>query len=201
MSAEPKTKKLTPEEYLAIEEKAEYRSEYWNGVMVPLHGEPFELAGASESRNTITLNIAVLFRLELSDKCRTYASEMKVFIEKKNKFYYPDVLAVCGELEFYQERRNISVNPIIIVEVLSGSTTMKDRTEKLWAYQSLESVQEYVLVSQDKAVVEKYIRRNNNEWNYSATIGLESSVTFESIDLGLTLKEIYDLVEFETEEL
>jgi Uma2 family endonuclease len=201
MSAELKQKKkLTPEEYLELEEKAEYKSEYWDGVMVPLHGEPAELAGATESHNTITLNIAVLFRLRLEDRCRTYSSEMKVRVEKKDKFYYPDVLVVCDELKFYQNRRTILENPTIVVEVLSGSTTMKDRTEKLWAYQSLESVKEYILVSQDKPVVEKYARRTDDEWSYSATIGLESSVKFNSIGITLTLKEIYNLVEFEIED-
>ncbi len=185
---------------MAIEEKAEYKSEYRDGVMIPLHSEPEELAGASESHNTITLNIAVLFRLNLTGRCRTYANEMKVWIEKKNKFYYPDVLAVCGELEFYKDRRTILVNPTIIVEVLSGSTTMKDRTKKLWAYQSLDSIQEYIMISQDEPVVEKYARRNNDEWGYSAIIGLESSVTFESIGLTLALKEIYELVDLETED-
>lgn len=201
MSAKLKPKKLTPEEYLEIEDKAEFRSEYWNGVMVPVHDEPAELAGASEAHNTITLNIAVVFRLRLPDKCRTYANEMKVRVEKKDKFYYPDVLAVCDALSFYQERRNIIENPTIVVEVLSGSTTMKDRTEKLWAYQSLDSVQQYVLVSQDKPVVEKYSRRNDSEWSYAATIGLESFVSFESIGITLSLKEIYNLVEFESEEI
>lgn len=200
MSLKPKQKKITPEEYLELEEKAEYKSEYWDGVIIPLHGEPEELAGATESHNTITLNIAVLFRLKLENRCRTYSSEMKVRVEKKNKFYYPDVLAVCGELKFYQNRRTILENPTIVVEVLSGSTTMKDRTEKLWAYQSLESLQEYVLVSQDKPVVEKYARRNGDEWGYSARIGLNSSVRFDSIGITLTLQEIYDLVEFEVED-
>ena len=200
MSLKPKQKKITPEEYLELEEKAEYKSEYWDGVIIPLHGEPEELAGATESHNTITLNIAVLFRLKLENRCRTYSSEMKVRVEKKNKFYYPDVLAVCGELKFYQNRRTILENPTIVVEVLSGSTTMKDRTEKLWAYQSLESLQEYVLVSQDKPVVEKYARRNGDEWDYSARIGLNSSVRFDWIGITLTLQEIYDLVEFEVED-
>ena len=96
MSLKPKQKKLTPEEYLELEEKAEYKSEYWDGVMIPLHGEPEELAGATESHNTIILNIAVLFRLKLENRCRTYSSEMKVRVEKKNKFYYLDVLVVFG---------------------------------------------------------------------------------------------------------
>lgn len=186
---------------MELEEKAEYKSEYWDGVMIPLHGEPEELAGASEIHNTITLNIAVLFRMRLQNRCRTYSSEMKIRMEKKDKFYYPDVLAVCGELKFYQNRRTVLENPVVVVEVLSGSTTMKDRTEKLWAYQSLDSVQEYVLVSQDKPVVEKYARRANEEWSYSATIGLESSIKLDSIGITLTLKEIYENVEFEIEEL
>ena len=88
MSAELKQKKkLTPEEYLELEEKAEYKSEYWDGVMVPLYGDPPELVGASESHNLIALNIAVQFRLKLNERCRTYVNDMKVWVESWKRFF------------------------------------------------------------------------------------------------------------------
>ena len=89
----------------------------------------------------------------------------------------------------------------MIIEVLSKSTGIKDRTEKLWAYQTLESIKEYVLISQDEFVVEKYVRQPDDAWLYLATIGKESSVTFSSVGVTLPLSEIYDLVEFEEENL
>lgn len=200
MPTKLKQKKLTPEEYLEIEEKAEYKSEYWDGVMIPLHGEPPELVGANINHIQIVSNLTTLLSPLLRQReCRVLPSEMKIWISKRDKFFYPDVAIVCGKPQFVKNRRDAVENPLALIEVLSGSTEAKDRAEKFWSYQTLESFQEYVLVSQDKAVVEQFIRQADESWRYLATIGLESSVTFESINQTLNLKEIYDFVEFETE--
>lgn len=197
MSAELKTKRLTPEEYLAVEEKAEYKSEYWDGAMVPLHGEPPALVGAKVDHVQIVSNLTEILSSKLKKQnCRTFSSDLKIWIVKRNKFLYPGLAIICGKLKFYRERRDVVTNPRMIVEVLSESTASNDRTDKLWAYQTLESVQECVLISQDKPIVEQY-SRNSDNWLYQAAIGIESSVTFSSIETTLTLKRIYDLVEFE----
>lgn len=193
-------KKYTPEEYLALEDKAELRSEYWDGYIIPLQGESPELAGATENHNLIVTNLVAEFKRHLRErKCRIYSTDMKVWVESSNKFFYPDLAIVCGKRKFYQDRRNIIENPEMIIEVLSKSTGIKDRTKKLWAYQTLESLQEYILVSQDEYVVEKYERQTDDSWKYLATIGADSSVTFSSVAVTLSFNEIYDLVEFETE--
>ena len=201
MSAELKQKKkLTPEEYLELEEKAEYKSEYWDGVMVPLHGDPPELVGASESHNLIALNIAVQFRLKLNERCRTYVNDMKVWVESWKRFFYPDVVIVCGERKFYNNKRTAIENPILLVEILSNSTEAKDRGEKFRAYRTLNMFQEYLLVSQDKAVIEQFVKQDDGSWKLWATIGLESTITLFSVGIELKFSDIYESVEFEAED-
>ena len=187
MSALTKTKKYTPEEYLALEEKAEFRSEYDNGVIVAM-------AGGTINHVRITNNIDRLFGSRLKKSCESMTTDMKVRVENYQKFYYPDVLVICGETEFYQKRNDTVTNPVLIVEVLSDKTEAKDRGEKMLAYRTLESLREYVLVSQDKALVEQYTKNKDGNWIHKATIGLNSKVNFESIEIELTLEEIYQRV-------
>ncbi len=194
--------KLTPDEYLELEEQAEFKSEYSNGVMIPLHGEPPKLAGATINHVQIVSNLTeIVSPLLKKQGCRTFSTDLKVWVEKSKKLYYPDLIVVCGAIEFYQKRRDAIRNPLLLIEILSDSTEAKDRAEKFWAYQTLESFQEYILVSQNNFVVEQFHRQSDNSWRYLATSGLDSSVTFESIGQSFGLKEIYDLVEFEGEEL
>ncbi len=194
MTAQPEKKKYTPSEYLALEEKAETKSEYWNGEIVAM-------SGAKIDHQQITMNISRVLGNKLYGKCRVFASEMKVWVKKRNKFFYPDITIICDNPNFYKNRRDTIDNPRMIIEVLSKSTASFDRAEKFLSYQTLASLEEYVLISQEKAAVEQYIKREDGNWIFQATIGLESSVKFTSIETALSLQEIYDLVEFEEENL
>ena len=195
MSALTKKKKYTPEEYLALEEKAEYRSEYWDGIIVPLNSESPNLGGASVNHNQIVSNLIEVLSAKLKKKgCRTFANDLKIWIEKRRRFFYPDLAVICGKIEYVEDRNDTISNPIVIVEVLSDSTEAKDRGEKMLAYRTLESLQEYVLVAQDKAIVEQYTKNEDENWIHKATIGLKSIVRFESIEIELTLEEIYQRI-------
>ncbi len=194
MSALPKKKKHTPAEYLALEEKAETRSEYWNGEIVAM-------AGGNINHQQIVSNLTVAVSNKVKGRCRVFPSEMKVWVKKRDKFFYPDLTVICGQPSFYKNRRDTIDNPRLIIEVLSKSTASFDRAEKFLSYQTLESMQEYVLISQEKATVEQHIKREDGNWIYQATIGMESEVLFPSVEATLGLKEIYDLVEFEEENL
>ncbi|MDQ3321442.1 MAG: Uma2 family endonuclease [Acidobacteriota bacterium] len=194
MQTNLKTKKYTPEEYLALEDEAEFRSEYENGEIV-------QMAGGSLNHTQIGFNTAKAIDRKIDGNCRTLTSEVKVWVESIKKFYYPDVLVLCGEPSFHRKRTDTIINPILIVEVLSDSTEAKDRGEKFFAYQTLESLREYVLVSQNRAVVEQFIRQSDGSWKYLATIGLESSVKLESIGVELGLQEIYQKITFRQESL
>lgn len=194
MTVSPEKKKYTPEEYLALEDEAEYRSEYWNGQII-------KMAGGTENHNTVTLNIATELRRKLRGKCRIFAVDVKVWVDVWNNYVYPDVFAVCGESQYHANRRDIVVNPYLIVEVLSDGTKVFDKGDKFPAYQTINSLQEYVLIDQYKYLVEQYIKQPDGGWKYFATIGKENEVTFYSVNQTLKLPEIYDLVEFEEENL
>lgn len=190
MSALRKRKKYTSEEYLALEEKAEFRSEYINGNI-------FKMAGGTEAHNDITLNIATQFKTKLRGKRKTFANDMKVWVEEAATYFYPDVTVVCGERKFHKGKRDIVENPILLVEVLSRSTEEYDKNDKFLTYQNIESFQEYVLISQHRTAVQQYTRQTDGNWSYKATIGLNSKVYFESVGVEILLEDIYDLVEFE----
>ncbi len=193
MTALPQKRKYTPAEYLALEEKAETKSEYWNGEIVAM-------AGGNINHQQIVSNLTEFLGSKVRGRCRVFPSEMKVWVKKRDKFFYPDLTVICSKPEFYKKRRDTIVDPKLIVEVLSKSTASFDRAEKFLSYQTLESLDEYVLISQDKTLIEQYIKREDGNWIYQATIGLESEVTFPSIQATLTLNKIYDLVEFEAED-
>ncbi len=190
MTALKQTKKYSPAEYLALEEKSETKNEFWNGAIVAM-------SGAKIDHQQIVANITEFLGSKVRGRCRVFPSEMKVWIKKRNKFFYPDITLICDKPNFYKNRRDTIDNPKLIIEVLSKSTASFDRAEKFLSYQSLDSLEEYVLISQEKAAVEQYIKRDDGNWIFKATIGLESEVEFPSIGTVLNLKDIYDLVEFE----
>lgn len=194
MSVLTQTKKYTPSEYLALEEKAEYKSEFWNGEIVAM-------SGAQIDHQQIVSNVTVLLANKLKGRCRVFPSEMKVWIKKRNKFFYPDITLICGEPSFYKNRRDTIDNPKLIVEVLSKSTANFDRAEKFLSYQSLATLDEYMLISQETASVEQFIKREDGNWIHNATKGLDRKVFLPSVETELKLSEIYDLVEFQEENL
>jgi len=192
MSALPKKKTYTPEEYLALEEKAEYRSEYWNGQII-------KMSGGTGNHNSITLNIAGELKARLRNECRTFAIDVKVWIDLWNSYAYPDVFVICKEPQYHKKRRDIFTNPSLIIEVLSNGTKIFDKGDKFLAYQTIDSLQEYIMVDQYKFLVEQYIKQKDGDWTYKATIGQDSQINLYSVGETLQLSEIYDLVEFETE--
>ncbi len=158
---------LPIEDYLKEEERSNARHEYVNGLI-------YAMVGGTARHNLITTAVTSTLKQHLKGKpCHVFMSDMKVRVN--DVFYYPDVMVVCGPMDM---KSLYQTEPTLIVEVLSVSTEAKDRLEKLVAYQSLQSVQEYVLLAQDKVKVEIY-RRDKNEWNieslsYGDTINLTS---------------------------
>lgn len=185
MSTQPQVY-LTPEEYLAIERQSEYKSEYVDGVM-------YAMSGASFKHNVIVANVIAELVQQLRGRpCRALPSDIKVRMPDSRKFFYPDVSVVCKEPDFHDERSDVILNPTLLVEVLSESTAAFDRGEKFQSYQQLDSLQEYLLVSQDKFFVEQYVRQSREKWIYIAMVGLESSLALPSVECTLSLKAVYD---------
>ncbi len=186
---------ITPEQYLEIERKAEYKSEYFSGQM-------FAMAGASRAHNVITGNVVGELHALLRGKpCETYPSDMKVLVSATGLYTYPDVTVACGEPQFLDRQGDVLLNPLVIVEVLSDTTEAYDRGAKFALYQRIESLQEYVLVSQGQARVERYVRQENGQWLYSRIDGLESELHLDALDCHLPLAEVYARVQFPSVEI
>lgn len=177
---------FTAEEYLQLEQTSEIRHEY-------LAGQVFAMSGGSKQHNLIAGNIYSRLRSHLrGGSCSVFMADMKVRIQlanqNKNIFYYPDVIVSCDT----EDKDRFYLNyPCLIIEVLSPSTELTDRREKLVNYRNLETLQEYVLVSQEEIKVEVY--RQDPQGNWSVTIlGKDDDLRLDSIGLTLTMTEIYE---------
>ena len=179
--------RVSPEEYLRIERDAETKSEYDDGVI-------YAMAGASWTHNMIVGNLNWIFRNRLPMRCRTSPSDLKVRLLNPTRFYYPDVTIVCDEPRFVDDRGDVLLNPLIVFEVLSPTTANLDRWPKFRAYQTIESLQEYVLVSQDAYLVEHF-RRDGNQWIYTPAKGRDAHLILPAVDCDIPLEEIYHQVE------
>jgi Uma2 family endonuclease len=177
----------TPEEYLALERRAEHRSEYVNGRV-------YAMTGASRTHNVITGNIfAGLHRSFRGRPCEVYQSDMRVKVSPTGLYTYPDVVALCGTPAFEDAEVDTLVNPTVIVEVLSDSTERYDRGEKFAHYRRLRSLAEYVLVAQDRARMEHYGRRGE-QWVLTVAEKLDAELMLSALDCTLSLAEVYERV-------
>lgn len=153
------------------------------------------MAGASPEQNLIAVNLSGEIRSQLKNRpCRVFASDMRVLISRTGLYTYPDVLVVCGELLFQDDKRDTLLNPTMIVEVLSPSTESYDRGDKFAHYRRLPTLREYVLVAQDKARVERFTRQGD-DWLLTDLIDMNSTLRLASIGCELPLSEIYAKVE------
>ena len=185
---------LTPEEYIAFERKALPDSEIIRHEY--LNGELIAMSGASRAHNLITINISTALHSRLrGSRCETYANEMRVSAPLTASYFYPDVVVVCEEPRFEDDVFDTLLNPITIVEVLSPSTETYDRGAKFGHYRQLESLKEYILVSQDKVLVEHYSHQAS-QWIFTDFQRLEQQLPLASIQCELPLQEIYERVTF-----
>ena len=178
----------TPEQYLEIERKAEFRSEYYQGEM-------FAMGGAREGHNLIVLNLAAELGQSLRKRpCRAYVNDMRVCAT--GIYTYPDAVVVCGEPQFLDETRDTLLNPSLIVEVLSPSTEFYDRVRKFEHYRSVESVSEYLLVSSERVSAELYTRQPDGRWLLTTVSRMEDSLDLQSVGAHLALVDLYEKVDF-----
>ncbi len=181
---------LTSEEYIAAERKATRKSEY-------LSGEIVAMSCASNEHNLITVNTANGLYNQVTERgCRVYVSDMRVGIGAGVSYFYPDIAVTCDRPRFEDDALDILTNPQVIIEVLSDSTESYDRGEKFAHYRQLESLQEYILISQDRVRVEHYLRQGK-QWLLSEFSALEDVLPLISISAELPLNQIYRFVELE----
>jgi Uma2 family endonuclease len=192
MAAQPKIDYITAAEYLAMERKADYKSECFKG-------EVFAMAGASNNHNIVVSELIFLLRNFLKGKsCTVYPSDMRVHIPENSLFTYPDVMVVCGKKKFLEDTDlDTILNPVLIVEVLSDSTESYDRGKKFELYRGLPSLKEYVLVSSSKRYsIERFFLNSQGVWEFADSQDLKDGfVSLQSIGLDLYLKDVYADIE------
>ena len=182
--------KLTAQEYLAIENAAECRSEFVDGVM-----RPVPVTGPAH--NVIKANLVgeIGSRLKGS-RCRTVSSTQRLLVERTGLHTYPDLMIICGEWEFAADDANAVLNPVAIVEVHSPVSWKYDRGAKFRNYQQIPSLKEYVLVAQDEAVCERFVRLADGSWALVSFVGLADTLAFTSVPARVPLADVYTGVTF-----
>lgn len=190
MTAIPK-RRYTIEEYLELDKHSEERYEYFDG-------EVFAMAGGSPNHARIGGNVYAALQQKLrGQNCEAFNSDMRLKVPLALPYRYPDVSVVCGKQIFEAiDGQQMLVNPILIVEVLSPTTAAYDLDTKFTAYQSIDSFQEYLLIAQDRPHVIQHIRQAKGRWLRIEIAGLDSEVILESVNLTLSLHEIYERVDF-----
>jgi Uma2 family endonuclease len=190
MAAELKPK-LTFDEYLEIESKDEFKSEFINGWM-------YAMGGASSEHNQIVANLIIELGAQLKKRpCIVYPSDLPLKVEKREHGRYPDVTAVCGEPQFHKGKYlKALINPTALVEVLSTSTEDFDREAKLEGYRGVPSLRDYLLIAQDRCHVEHLIRQTANQWLLTEFNDLQDAIYLPSINCHLTFSDVYDKVKW-----
>jgi len=187
-----KEKLITPEEYLAREAQAEYRSEFRNG-------EVFALAGGSVNHNQIVVNLAAAFSRFFQRKpCRVFATDVRLHIPHSGLYTYPDVMLVCGKIEFAPGREDTVTNPIVLVEVWSDSTQAYDRGAKFKLYRQIPTLQEYVMIDQTQPYVEHF-RRDGHFWVLETLEQMDAILTLPALECEMPLAVMYEKVEWQSE--
>jgi Uma2 family endonuclease len=181
---------ISPEEYLTQERLADFKSEYLDGFV-------YAMAGGSPQHNQLGVNITTELNIQLRQShCNVYSSDLKIGVSRHGPFFYPDASVVCGVLEFHDKYRDVVLNPVLIIEVLSKSTANFDQGEKFEAYRRIVTLQEYVLVAQKKPHIMRYTRQSHGGWSFYETYNIEDTVHLASIECDLALADVYAKVDF-----
>ena len=182
---------LTPKAYLELERKATTKNEFVNG-------ETIAMAGASFAHNFITLDTVIYLSNQLLDsECEVASTgDLRVKVSQTESYFYPDIVVVCGEPQAEDNVFDTLLNPTLIVEVLSTSTETYDRDEKFAHYRQIDTLQEYILISQDRAEVVQYCRQEP-EWIATEFRALDDVMPLSSIECELPLQHIYRRVKFD----
>jgi Uma2 family endonuclease len=182
--------RLTEAEYLEIERRAEFKSEFFDGEM-------FAMAGGSPRHSLIAANLIFALKLQLKGgPCRVYTSDLRLKVQASGLYTYPDVSVVCGQEQLEDEHEDVFLNPTVIFEILSDSREAYDRGRKFELYRGLASLREYVLVSQHKPLIENYVRQDSGAWLLHETTGLKGKVILPSLGITLELTDVYSDIRF-----
>ena len=183
---------LKVEEYIKHEIESNCKYEYHDGKIYALAGGTLNhglLCGNaySEIKNKLKSN---------GSNCLSLTSEVRLFIEKRNSYVYPDSMVICGEIDKSKDEKNSVTNPTLIVEVLSKSTAEYDRGDKFYFYRQIPSFKEYVLVEQDRYVVDIHYKSDDSDlWRITRYEGRDKIIKIQSLGIEIGMEELYDRVE------
>jgi len=183
-------RKTTAAEYLKAERASSTRSIFWDG-------EIYAMTGATREHNLIVGNAFTEIKVQLKNRpCEAYVADMRVKNFRTESYFYPDIVATCEETKFEDGEFDTLINPQVIIEVLSKSTEAFDRGRKFADCQLLSSLKEYVLISQDHMLVERYTRQTESTWEYWSSKKPDDRLVLTSIECEIALSTIYAKVEF-----
>jgi len=183
------TAPLTVAEYLEIERRLETRNEYWNGRMA-------EMPHGNILHGQIISNLIGHLGLQLKKERRClFMLGLRLHVVSTGLYTYPDLAVVCEETEVEDQESDTFLNPALIVEVFSPATEARDRGKKFEHYRSIDSLTEYLLVSQTEPRVDQYLRQDGGHWLFTAVAGLDRRISLPSIQCELSLAEVYDKVD------
>jgi Uma2 family endonuclease len=181
----------TEEQYLAREETAEYKSEYFDGEIIPM-------TGGSINHNQIAGNLYIALSIALKKQnYRIFIGDVRLWAPKVRLYTYPDVMVIFGEPEYRNNRTDTITNPQVIVEVLSKSTKNYDRGDKFTFYKTLPSFREYILIDQTKIQIEQYSKTENKRWLYNEYDEEDTALVFNCFQVEVPLSDVYEQVNFE----
>ncbi len=190
MQLQTQPRNYTPEEYLQLEEQAEYKSEYRDGEIIPM-------TGGTTNHNEICLNLAANLKFALKKQnYRVYIGDIRLWIPRYRQYTYPDVMLIKGEPIYADQGTTTVTNPILITEVLSQSTQNYDQGDKFTYYRSIPEMEEYILISQKRHHIMQYTKTEEGKWLLSEYETEDSAIKLASVDLELDLSEIYTGVDF-----
>jgi len=184
----------TPEEYLTLEEAADYKSEY-------IDGQIFHKAGESTNHNLIAGNLSAALNFAFkTQEYDVFMSDVRLWIPKRRIYTYPDVMVIAGEADYYNNRTDTITNPQVIIEISSKSTQRYDRSDKFQAYRTIPSFREYLLLDQTKRYVEHFSKIDAKQWSLREYDESDEVISFSSIDFEISLTDAYNKVKFEPED-
>ncbi|MEH1970830.1 Uma2 family endonuclease [Nostoc sp.] len=185
-----KQRYYTPEEYLELEEAADYKSEYIDGQIIPM-------AGGTVNHNQIALNLSTELNFAFKKQnYRVFMGDVRLWITQK-RTTYPDVMILAGEPEFFNNRMDIILNPQIIVEVLSKSTKGYDSEDKFQAYRTISTFQEYLLIDQTQIYVDQFSKTGKKQWALREYDEEDEAIALATVPFEIYLQDLYNKVEFE----
>jgi Uma2 family endonuclease len=179
------------EEYLRREERNVYKSEFFNGQII-------RMAGGKIKHNLIAGNIFTAIKIAVKNLSQNFLalnSDQKIYIPNKEIVVYPDALIISEKPEYYNNRKDLITNPLLIVEVLSKSTRGYDKGEKFMHYRTIPSFKEYVLIEQDEPKVEIWFRAEENTWRITTITDNDALIQLDSIGISISISDIYENID------